>query len=80
MNVENEQAMAKAEAEIEKHGIKFTLDIDDETALSDAMYGELLGEMIAYIGRYTDTEVAYIGGWKVTIEASEVVFDKESEA
>ena len=79
INVENEMVMSQAEAEIEKNGIKFTLDIDDETSLSPVMYGEVLGAMLAYIGQFTDRDVAYVGGWKVTIEASEVMFEGEQD-
>ena len=65
--------MAQAEVDMETNGIKFNLDISDMT---ETMYGELLGEMLAYIGRFTDTEVNYLGDWEITIKAKDVEFVK----
>ena len=72
MDTTNEKIKAVVETEMEKNGIEFKLDLDD---MSDVLYEELFYAMLNYIGRYTDSEVKYMGDWEITIKAKDVQFE-----
>ena len=71
MDTINEKIKAMVETDMEKNGIEFKLDLDD---MSDVLYEELFYAMLSYVGRYTDSEVKYIGDWEITIKAKDVQF------
>ena len=72
MDTLSEEVMARSEAEIEKHGIEFKLEV---SKISEELYSELFSVMMEYIGQFTDTEVKYIGDWDITIHAKDVEFE-----
>ena len=74
MDTINEKIKAMVETDMEKNGIEFKLDLDD---MSDVLYEELFYAMLSYVGRYTDSEVKYIGDWEITIKAKDVQFKGE---
>ncbi len=74
MDTINEKIKAVVETEMEKNGIEFKLDLDD---MSDVLYEELFYAMLGYVGRYTDSDVKYIGDWEITVKAKDVQFKGE---
>ena len=73
MDTVNEANMAKIEAEMEKRGVEFKLDV---SKMSDALYSELFSEMLEHIGQFTDAPIAYLGNWDITIKVNDVEFEK----
>lgn len=72
MDTVNEANMAMIENNMERDGIQFKLNVTD---MSDTLYDELICEILAHIGKFTDADVKYVGDWDITIKVKDVEFE-----